>query len=372
MNIPFVDIKIQFESIKSELLDAVTHSIISGNYILGKEVEEFEKKFADYIGCKHAVGVASGLDALFLSLKSYDVKSGDEVILPANTFIATALAVSNSGATPVFVDCGLDYNIDSSKIEDRITQHTKGIIPVHLTGYPCDMDAILSIAKEYNLFVIEDAAQAHGATYNKKKCGSIGNVGCFSFYPSKNLGVMGDGGMIVTNDLEFANRIKCLRSYGQMIKYEHIMLGFNSRLDTIQAAGVTIKLKYIDEWNNNRIKNAEFYNELLKGLKGLHLPISECGRTHIYHLYMVLCDKRDSLRAFLKQKNIETGIHYPIPIHLQKCYNYLNYKQGDFPISENLSKQLLSLPMYPELRREQIQYVCDCIKEFYHLANSQK
>lgn len=364
--IHFVDLNSQIIEIKDQINEALQKVTLQGNFILGKEVYQFEKAFADYIGCQEAIGVSSGLDALILSLRALNIKKGDEVILPVNTFVATAFAVSAVGAKPVFTDCKKEtFNIDTSQIESKINGKTKAIIPVHLSGYPCDMDEILDIAGRYGLYIIEDAAQAHGAVYKGRRCGSMGHTGCFSFYPSKNLGAFGDGGMVITNDSLVADRIRYLRNYGQKVKNEHIYIGFNNRLDTIQSAILAVKLRYLDRWNDLRNRNAYLYNELLKGIAEIKTPVASKDVNHVFHLYIIICETRDELQKYLTNKGIETGIHYPNPIHLQQCYTSLGYKKGDFPIAEDLSKKILSLPMFPELKEEQIEYVAKCIKEFY-------
>lgn len=365
ITVPFVDLKTQTEAIKDEINKALSRTLSKCDFILGEDVNEFERKFAKYIGCKEAIGVSSGLDALILALKALNIHEGAEVLLPVNTFIATAFAVSAVNAKPVFIDCDENFNIDCSKIESKINENTKAIIPVHLTGHPCNMGKIMDISKKYKLYVVEDSAQAHGATYRNRKCGSIGDMGCFSFYPGKNLGAFGDGGLIATNNSNIADVIRCLRNYGQKIKYEHGYVGFNNRLDTIQASILIVKLKYLEEWNNLRIKNAHLYAEFLKDIDEIKTPKVLAGYKHVFHLYMVVCKRRNELQKFLKQKGIETGIHYPKPIHLQQCYKGLGYINGDFPVAEELAGEILSLPMFPELKEEQIRYVTTCIKEFY-------
>ncbi|MBI4843171.1 MAG: DegT/DnrJ/EryC1/StrS family aminotransferase [Nitrospirae bacterium] len=365
MNVPFVDLKAQTESIRPEIDEAVKRTLDRCDFILGGAVSELEKNFASFSGCSEAVGVSSGLEALILALRAVGVSAGDEVILPANTFIATAFAVSATGAMPVLVDCDENYNIDASAVESKITPRTKALLPVHLTGHPCDIEKVLEVAKRRKLFVIEDAAQAHGAEYKGKRCGSFGDIGCFSFYPGKNLGAFGDGGIITANDSALAEKIRCLRNYGQKVKYEHIYIGSNNRLDTIQAAILNVKLKYLDGWNDKRIKNAALYGELLKDVKNVRTPSVLPGCRNIFHLYIIECDRRDGLQKFLDGKGVQNGIHYPIPVHLQKCYESLGYREGDFPVSERLAKRILSLPMFPELTAEQIRYVASCVKEFY-------
>ena len=366
MNISLVDLKRQYNSIKDEVNTKINEVLQNTYFILGENTEAFEEEFANYCGVKHAIGVASGSDALTLSLKALGIEEGDEVITVPNTFIATVDAISRNGAKPVFVDIDLEtYNINVAKIEEKITDKTKAIIPVHLYGQPADMDAIIKIAKKkYDLKIIEDACQAHGAEYKGKKVGSLGEVGCFSFYPAKNLGAYGDGGMVVTNNEEIAERIKMLRNYGQSKKYYHDFMGYNSRLDEIQAAVLRVKLRYLDEWNDKRREYAKLYNELLKNVSGVETPIEKEFVKHVYHLYVIRCKNRDELQQYLSSKGVSTGIHYPIPVHLQKAYKHLEYKQGDFPITEKYSKEILSLPMFPELLEDEIKYVVNCIKKF--------
>ena len=336
----------------------------SANFILGDELTAFEEDFAKYCGVKYAVGVASGLDALRLSLMAFDIGRGDEVITVANTFIATVFSISSVGSRPVLVDISpRNFNINIDRIEEAITSRTKAIIPVHLYGQPADMDAINRVARKYNLIVIEDACQAHGAKYNDQPCGSLGDIGCFSFYPGKNLGAFGDGGLVVTNNHKIAEKVGQLRNYGQKIKYHHVVKGFNSRLDTLQAVVLRIKLKRLDRWNNLRRINAQLYNSQLQNLDVL-LPYEEDYARHIYHVYVIRVTQRDALAKYLAGKGVSTGIHYPIPIHLQDAYKDLGFCVGAFPISERYANEILSLPMYPELSEEQIQYVCDLVRSF--------
>lgn len=365
MKISFVDLKRQYKSIKDEINAKINEVLESTQFILGENVKAFEEAFAKYCSAKYAVGVASGSDALTLSLKALGIGEEDEVITVPNTFIATVDAISRNNAKSVFVDIDPEtYNIDVNKIEEKITDKTKAIIPVHLYGQPADMDPILKIAKEYGLKVIEDACQAHGAEYNGKKVGSLGDVGCFSFYPGKNLGAYGDGGIIVTNNFEIAEKVKMLRNYGQKIKYYHDFVGYNSRLDELQAAILRVKLKYLDEWNELRRLHAEQYNRCLDGLSGIRLPLSKKEVKHVYHLYVIRCENRDTLQKKLLSKEIFTGIHYPVPIHLQHAYTKLGYRIGDFPVTEEYAKKILSLPMFPELTDKEIIYICKMIKKF--------
>ncbi len=366
--IPLVDLKAQYLNLKPQIDQAIQRVIDNTDFILGKEVELFEREFASFSETEYGIGVASGTEALHLSLLALGISSGDEVITAANTFVATVLGINYTGARPVLVDIDSDnYNLDVSFIENVITKRTKAIIPVHLFGQPADMDPIMEIAREHNLKVIEDACQAHGAKYKGKKVGSIGDVGCFSFYPGKNLGAYGDGGMVVTNDEKIAEKIRTLRNYGSRKKYYHEFKGFNSRLDTLQAAILRVKLKYLDEWNRKRIRNALLYSSLLKDIKEVITPQfrEDLDSSHVFHLYVVRVEKRDQLLDFLDKKGIRCGIHYPVPLHFQEAYKDLGYKQGDFPIAEKLSKEILSLPMYPELTEEEIIYVVESAKKFY-------
>jgi len=370
--IPFVDLVTQHASIEAEINSAIQQVLSRSNFILGSQVEEFEQVFASFIGTEDAIGVSSGLDALRLVLMVLDVGSGDEVILPANTYIATALAVSAVGARPVLVDCEpKTYNIDVSLVEPAITPRTKAIIPVHLTGQSADMDPILEVADQHGLYVIEDAAQAHGTLYKGRPCGSIGIAGCFSFYPGKNLGACGDGGMVTTNDGELAERLRLLRNYGQQEKYQHVEKGLNARLDTLQAAVLTVKLRYLPQWNEARATHAEMYKEMLAGMGDLVFQRRVPYSTHIYHLFIVETKQRAALQKHLNAAGVGTGIHYPIPIHLQQAYTDLGYRRGDFPEAERLAERMLSLPMFPELQRNQIWQVAEKIEDFFSYSGLQ-
>lgn len=376
--IPFVDLKAQLKQISPEVWEGIEEVIRNTDFILGKQVKDFEEEFAAYIGSKYCVGVASGTDALHLSLRALNIGPGDEVIIPTNTFIATALAVSYVNAKPVLVDVDpKTCNIDVSKIEKAITEKTKAIIPVHLYGQSADMEAISEISKKYALSIVEDACQAHGAVCYKKhvaKVGTIGDVSCFSFYPGKNLGAYGDGGIISTNSEELAAAVNSLRNYGQKEKYHHREKGFNSRLDTIQAAVLSVKLKYLDEWNRKRVEIARAYDRLLGGISGITLPYYDSKKpySHVFHLYVIKIKKdRDKLLAYLKDKDIFCGIHYPIPIHLQEAYKDLGYRRGDFPVAETLAKEILSLPIYPELGMSSVEYVAENIIRFVRETSKQ-
>lgn len=365
MKVEFCSFKPMHNEIRQRLDDAYNRVMDSSNFIHGKECELFEKEFAHYCGAKYCVGVASGLDAIYLILKALGIGKGDEVIVPSNTFIATALAVSYVGAIPVFVEPTIEsYNIDVTRIEEKITDKTKAIIAVHLQGRTADMDAIKKIAKKYKLKVIEDAAQAHGAKYKGKKAGSLSDAAAFSFYPGKNLGALGDGGCVVTNDEGIAKQVRILSNYGSDYKYHHIEKGTNSRLDELQSAFLREKLPNLDKWNEYRRKVAKRY---LKEIKNplIKLPVASSKEfEHIYHVFVIRCDKRDELERYLALNGIVTVKHYPIPMHLQKAYSDLGLKEGDMPIAEEISKTVLSIPMYYGITEEEVQHVIDTINNF--------
>ncbi len=363
MEVQFVDFSEQYRIIKDEIEPGLKKVFETGNFILGKEEKDFESEFAAYCESKYAVGVNSGTDALYLALAALDIADGDEVILPPYTFIATALCISYGGAKPVFVDIEPGtYNLDPQKIEAAITPRTKAIILVHIYGQSANMDEILAIAKKHKLKVIEDSAQAHGARYKGKRIGSMGDVSCFSFYPTKALGAFGDGGMIVTSDENINKKALMLRDYGREGRYEHKIKGYNSRLDTVQAVVLSAKLKRLDQWNEMRTKMADVYREQLQGVKGIITPKTHADRTHVYQTYAIRIANRDKVAEGLKEKKIGVLIHYPIPIHLQEAYKELGHKRGDFPVSEQVASEILSLPMFPHINKEQICYVCDSIK----------
>jgi dTDP-4-amino-4,6-dideoxygalactose transaminase len=361
--VPFVDLKAQYQTIKPEIDAAIASVIENTNFILGPQVEAFEKAFAAYVGSAFCVGVNSGTAALQLSLMACGIGPGDEVIVPSFTFFATAETVSVLGAVPVFIDVDpVAYTITAAEIEKAITPRTRGIIPVHLYGQPVDLDPIRALAEQHNLHVIEDAAQAHGAEYKGRRVGALTTAGCFSFYPSKNLGAYGEAGAIVTNDEDLAQKLRLLRQHGQTSKYEHAIVAYNFRLEEIQAAVLNVKLTHLDDWNNGRRGRAATYNELLRDT-GLVLPREMEYARHVYHVYAVQCEKRDELQTHLADKGIQTGVHYPIPIHLQPAYASLGYKSGDLPVTEQLCERVLSLPMFPELTERQIQLVADTIQQ---------
>ncbi len=364
MEIPLLDLKMQYQSIKDEIDAAINRVLQTQSFILGEEVERLEEELAGYCAAKYGVGVASGTDALFLSLKALGIKEGDEVITTPFTFIATGEAISNLGAVPIFVDIDKKtYNIDPTLMESRITKKAKAILPVHLYGQCADMDPILELAKRYNLKVIEDCAQAIGASYKDKRAGSMADAGCASFFPSKNLGAFGDGGMVVTNDKDVADKIRMLRIHGSNKRYHHDMLGYNSRLDNLQAAILRVKLKSLDKWISMRRVVARSYDSLLAD-SGIATPFVPEFNKHTYHLYIIATPDRDRLSEHLISSGIEARVYYPIPLHLQRCYSELGYKRGDFPVSEWVAENILAIPIYPELKREDIKRVANCIKEW--------
>lgn len=363
MRIPMVDLRAQFLDIEPEIKEKLNEIIESTRFILGPNLDALEKEIASYHGVNYGVGLASGTDALHLSLRSLGIGQGDEVITTTFTFIATAEVISYIGARPVFVDIDPStFNIDPSKIEGKITDKTKAIMPVHLFGQPADMDPILSMAGHYNLMVIEDSAQAFGAEYKGKKVGAFGDTGCFSFYPSKNLGCYGDGGMLITSKSDIAERAKSLRNHGSKELYHHSEIGFNSRLDEIQAGILRVKLKRINEYNRKRRDKALIYSERLKGLP-LIFPEERPERHHVYNQYTIRTKKRDLIRNSLKDKSIASVIYYPLPLHLQEVYRDLGYREGDLPESEKASKEVLSLPIYPELTEGHIDEICEVIRK---------
>lgn len=364
MKVPFVSFLPLEKELDGEIRKAFEEVYKNSWYIDGKKDEEFCSAFAKYINVDYCVGVGNGLDALMLALKTLGIKENDEVIVPSNTYIATALAVTYVGATPVFVEPDINtFNIDSTKIEEKITSKTKAIMPVHLYGQPCDMDSIMKIAKKYNLYVIEDCAQAHGAKYNGQIVGSFGDISGFSFYPGKNLGALGDAGAAVTSNKDYAEKIKALGNYGSDYKYHHIYKGCNSRLDELQASFLLAKLPILDKTNEERRRIAQKYLNEINNSEVI-LPYVMPNVEHVWHVFAIRCKRRDELEKHLNEKGIMTNKHYPIPMHLQECYKDLNLPKGSFPIAEEISETQLSLPMYYGMTDEQIQFVVDCINEF--------
>jgi dTDP-4-amino-4,6-dideoxygalactose transaminase len=367
MKVPFLDLKREYASIRKEIDQAVAEVFNNTQFILGPEVRALEEEIALYCETKYAIGVASGTDALLLSLRACGVKSGDEVITSTFSFFASAGVIANLKAKPVFVDIDpLTYNIDPEQIEKKVTKKTKAIMPVHLFGQCADMDPILAVAKKCKIKVVEDAAQAIGAKYKNKKAGSMGDTGCFSFYPSKNLGAAGDGGMVVTNDAELAEEIRLLRVHGSKAKYFHSLVGYNSRLDTLQAAVLKVKLKYLDSWHEKRRGNAAYYDNAFRGMD-LIAPKAESYNYHIYNQYTIAVKSREKLREHLTANQIGFDTYYPLPLHLQKCFEDLKYKQGDLPNAEKKAQEVLSLPIYPGLTKEEQDFVIGKIKEFVYI-----
>lgn len=364
MKVPFVDLAAQHEVIGDDVDRAMLDVVKRSDFILGREVTLFEEEFAAYCGVSFAIGVDTGISALELSLRAMGVGPGDEVITAANSFIASASPISMVGARPILVDVDPQtYNLNPDLLETAITARTKAVIPVHLYGQPADLQPILDIAQCHGIRVLEDACQAHGALYRGRRAGSYGDAAAFSFYPAKNLGAYGDGGMVLTNDPDIAEKVRMLRNYGQREKYRHEVLAFNRRLDTIQAAVMRVKLRYLDAGNDSRYRHATLYSSLLAEVNVI-TPFESSQVRHVYHLYVVQVEKRAELQRHLTALGISTGIHYPTPIHLQPAYAHLGYRAGDFPVTEELAGKVLSLPMYPELRDEQIHYVAESVRSF--------
>ena len=359
--IPFVDLKAQYRSIRDEIREAVDDVMQNAAFALGPAVETFERNFARYVGVEHAIAVNSGTSALHLALLAAGVGPGDEVILPAMTFVATAAAVDYTGARTILVDVEeAHFTLDTGQVEAAITDRTRAIVPVHLYGQPVDMAPILEIAQKRELIVIEDAAQAHGAEYRGARCGSMGQLGCFSFYPGKNLGAYGEGGIVVTDDRAHASTIRALRDWGQVEKGRHALKGYNYRMDGIQGAVLGVKMRYIEEWTEGRRSRANLYGMLLREL-GIQPPEVRHHARHVYHVYPVFLPERDRVRAALNDKQIQSGVHYPSPIHLQECFSDLGYGPGDFPRAERIAREELSLPMFSELTDEQVHQVVDVL-----------
>ncbi len=363
--VPFVDLKAQYSSIKSEIDEAIENVITETAFIGGKYVTRFEEEFASLYGVKHCISVANGTDSLYILMKMLNIGAGDEVITVANSWISSSETISQTGARPVFIDIDPQfYTLNEELLEKAITPRTKAIIPVHLFGQVCDMDKIMKIANRHSIPVIEDCAQSHFSEFKGEKAGSIGIAGSFSFYPGKNLGAYGDAGCIITNNDELALKCKMYARHGALKKHSHEMEGINSRLDGIQAAILSAKLPHILDWTEKRINNSVIYNNLLIDNPHVVLPLVRPDSKHTFHLYVIKHEKRDALAEYLKEKGIETAIHYPVALPNMKAYQYLNHKKSDFPVSSANQDKILSLPMYPELTKEQIEYVCNCIKEF--------
>lgn len=365
MSIPILDLKTQYKTIRQEIQTAIEQVLESGQLILGPNVRALEQEIASWCGGGHGIGLASGTDALRLAMDALDIGPGDEIITTPFTFIATANTISRAGATPVFVDIDpRTFNINPFQIEPAITEHTKAILPVHLFGQPADMGAIMELAMRYNLLVIEDSAQALGATFRGQPVCSFGQIGCLSFYPTKNLGAYGDGGMAITRDDEIADRLRVLRQHGGRVKYHHERLGYNSRLDELQAAILRVKLRHLAEWTSARQRVAAQYDQLLADLP-VTTPYRSPEATHVYHQYTIRAPRRDELQAFLQERGIGTMVYYPVPLHLQPMYAHLGVPEGSLPEAERAAKEVLSLPIYPELTEEQVQTVAEAIREFY-------
>ena len=370
MEVPFLDLKAQNRTLKGEILPLWEEILESASFVGGKHVNAFEEDFAKACSVKHCIAVNSGTDALRFIFMALALERGDEVITVPNTFIATTEAITQARGKIVFVDVDpKTYNMDPSKLESAISPRTRGVVPVHLYGQPADMDAILAVADRYGLWVVEDACQAHLAEYKGRKTGSIGIAGAFSFYPGKNMGASGEAGAVTTNDEHLAAKVRILRDHGQASKYYHDMEGYNGRCDALQAATLRVKLKYLAAWNEARRKNAECYLELLKDVDEIMLPIIADGCLPVYHLFVIQVNNRDAVAQALKQRGIATGLHYPIPLHVQRAYEHKELPVGSFPAAEACAKRVLSLPMFPELREEQISYVCDCLKRFLKEGN---
>lgn len=365
MKIPFLSFESSNKQIRAEILSSFEHFFDNSWYVLGDQLKHFEQKYAAFNNVEHCVGLSNGLDALHLALRSLGIGKGDEVIVPSNTYIATVLAVSYVGATPIFVEPNINtYNIDAAKVKEAITSKTKAIIPVHLYGQACEMEPIMAMAKKHNLFVVEDNAQSQGASYKGKLTGSWGNINGTSFYPGKNLGALGDAGAVTTDNKELALKVTFLRNYGSHKKYYNEAIGFNMRLDECQAGFLSIKLKYLKEWTMQRQEIAGWYNKALKNIGDLTLPSVAQNATHVYHVYVVRTKYRDELQKHLNDNGIGTLIHYPIPVHLQKAYQHLGFKKGDLPIAEEIAATCLSLPVWPGMRKAQVKSIALAIKKF--------
>ena len=364
--IPFLSFTERNKKTKDEILDVFEKFYDSEFYVLGNFTKLFEHDYAQFNDTNYCIGISNGLDALHLSLLAVGVKAGDEVIVPSNTYIATVLAVSYTGATPVFVEPDIHTcNINPDHLENAITARTKAIMPVHLYGQSCQMDKIMNIAKKYNLYVIEDNAQAHGATFDNQKTGSFGDVNATSFYPSKNLGALGEAGAITTNNYDLAEKVRVLRNYGTHVRYHNDILGYNNRIDECQAAFLSVHLRHLHQWTQERQQIAGWYHQYLKDINGITLPMTTDKSTHVYHLYVIKTKNRDALQQFLSDHGIGTLIHYPVPPHLQRAYQHLGFKKGDFPIAEELASTCLSLPIWVGMTKEQVKYIAATITRFF-------
>ncbi|MBN1251754.1 MAG: DegT/DnrJ/EryC1/StrS family aminotransferase [Bacteroidales bacterium] len=366
MKIPFVDLKSQYNSIKKEIDSAIQSVIERTAFIKGEEIEQFEKAYAEKYGVKNCIAVANGTDAIYIALKMLGIKEGDEVITVANSWISTAETISQTGATPVFIDIDKYSTIDISKIEEKITKNTKAIIPVHIYGQSADIKAIKKISDKHNLFLIEDCAQSHFAEFEGQRVGTFGDLATFSFYPGKNLGAYGDAGAIVTNNDELANKMRMYANHGALKKHQHKIVGINSRMDTLQAAILKVKLPHIDSWNAKRAGNAEYYDKILANIGDIIVPPKRENAKHVYHVYSIRTKFRDELMNYLENNNIGVAIHYPVALPLMEAYSHLNYKNSDIPIASEYQDQILSLPMYPELTKEMMDYVAETIKQFFN------
>ena len=365
MEIEFVDLKRQFASLRQEVMDAVETALETMQLNLGPNVRAFEGEFAEFLGARRAIGVGSGTDALVLALRALDIGPGDEVMTVSHSFFATVESVLLCGARPVFVDIDpATYNLDASKLHAALTERTRAILPVHLYGQPADMDAILAFARQHNLYVIEDACQAHGATFEGKPAGTLGDIAAFSFYCSKNLGAYGEAGMVVTDSPELARRVEMLRNHGGAERYVHTSVGLNSRLDEIQAAVLRVKLRHLSAWNEARRRIASRYSTVLSGLEGISVPFEDPRSEHVFHLYVIGTDNRDELQGYLRDQGIATGIHYPIPIHLQEACDSLGYPEGSLPQTEAIAERILSLPIFPEMTDEEVERVLRAVRKF--------
>jgi dTDP-4-amino-4,6-dideoxygalactose transaminase len=369
MTVPFLDLSTQHAPLMPDIIERFTAIGLESSFVLGQAVADFENEFADYLGAKHVIGVASGMDALYLTLAGMDIGPGDEVLVPANTFVASAHAVLRCGACPVLVDCEPDsFLMNLSGLDEKLTPRTKAIMPVHLYGMAADMQRIGEFAAAHQLRVVEDTAQAHGAELRNRNAGTWGDAGCFSFYPGKNLGAFGDGGAVCTDDDQLADDLRKRRNYGAHEKYRYVMRGENSRLDSVQAAVLSTKLKHLDAWNESRWEAAAVYHEGLAHLEAhglLQRPLLKAPGQHVFHLYTILVEGREAIRQRLAERHIQTGIHYPCPFYLEPPYHFLGYQPGDFPVTEDICRRTLSLPLFPGIRAEQIQYVCEEITRFF-------